>query len=97
MSLEIKMIHNEHSGECEILVDTRKAERTLSASDIVELGQALTDRPSLHPSKIAVLLSVDGPKQADFLDKIPDNHTISAKVFTDFEEAINWLDAQEAG
>ena len=82
-------------GEYEILLDTREAQTVLSVVDIFELGQALADHPSLRLSKIALLTSMDGASQAEFLETVTANQGVRARVFTNFEEAMTWLVMQE--
>jgi hypothetical protein len=76
-------------------MDTREAEVELSITDLYQLGEALSNHPSLRQSKIAIL----GPKQRadkmDFFETVAVTCGANIKMFTDFEQAITWLIMRE--
>ena len=82
-------------GEYEVLMDTRESEAALSITDLYQLGEALSNHPSLRRSSIAIL----GPKQEAekmaFFETVAINRGANIKAFTDFEQAISWLIMRE--
>lgn len=86
----------EQSGQYKILVDTREAKIVLSTVDIFESGEALTAHPSIRRNKIAFLTLMNQAKQARFFEDVAVNRGIRVKSFTDFDEAIVWLEMPEA-
>ena len=82
----------EQPGGYEIWMDSREANTVLSMVDIGRLGEMLAAPPSLRESKIALVTAMNDAKQADVLETITVDRAVGAKVFTDFEEAITWLD-----
>jgi hypothetical protein len=83
-------------GEYEVLVDTREAKVVLSVTQVVQLGEALANHPSLRRSKIGFLTPMSDADQAAFLETVAVNRGVSIRTFTDFEQAITWLVMREA-
>ncbi len=83
-------------GEYEVLVDTREAKVVLSITQVVQLGEALANHPSLCRSKIGLLAPMSDADQAAFFETVAWNRGVRIRTFTDFEPAISWLVMQGA-
>ncbi len=78
-------------ADCEIILDTRKAEVVMSPSDLWYLAAELDKlRKDLHGRKIAVLCPLEDFDHAEFFELCAQNRGFSVRAFTSFEDAIDW-------
>ena len=77
--------------EYEILLDTRKAEIEMSATDLWYLANELSRYGKTFARKTAVLCPQERFDEAGFFALAAQNRGFSVKAFTSFEEAIEWL------
>ena len=77
--------------EFDILVDTRDAASTLSASDLWFLADRLVRYPKAFIGKTAIFCPRERFDHARFFALCADNRGIDMKAFTSYEEAMEWL------
>ena len=78
-------------GEFHILIDTRRAQASLSEVDLFELGFEVASHRAVAQSKTALLTSLGEEERARFLELVAENRGALLRAFTSFEEAITWL------
>jgi hypothetical protein len=78
-------------GRHQILLDVRKAETALSATDLWQLAREVSNRHTPFDGKIAVLCRADRANQAAFFALCAQNQGFPVHAFTSFEEAVEWL------
>ena len=79
-------------ADCEIMLDTRKAEVVMSPSDLWYLAAELDKfRKDFYQRKTAVLCPLEHFDQAEFFELCAQNRGFSVRAFTSFEDAIDWL------
>ncbi len=79
-------------ADCEIILDTRKAEVVMSPSDLWYLAAELGElRENLRRRRIAVLCPLEHFNRAEFFELCAQNRGFSIRTFTSFKDAINWL------
>ncbi len=83
------------SGDHEILLDTRKAQSALSATDLWYLAAELISFRKALSRKTAVLCPLDRFDHAAFFALCAQNKGFRVHAFTSFEEAMEWLMANE--
>ena len=81
-------------GDYEILLDTRKAQSGMSASDLWFLAAQLSKLRKAFSRKTAVLCPREQFDQAGFFALCAQNRGFLVKPFTCFEDAIEWLIAK---
>jgi hypothetical protein len=78
-------------ADCEIILDTRKAEVVMSPSDLWYLAAEFGKLRENLQRRIAVLCPLEHFDQAEFFALCAQNRGFSVRTFTSFEDAINWL------
>ena len=84
-------------GEFDILVDTREAASTLSASDLWYLADRLVRYPKTFGGRTAILCPAERFDHASFFALCAENKGIEMQAFTSYEEAMKWLTAERSG
>jgi hypothetical protein len=79
------------SAEYEILLDTRKAELEVSATDLWYLVAELGNFRKAFSRKTAVLCPLAPFDRAEFFALCAQNRGFHIRAFTSFESAIKWL------
>lgn len=79
--------------EFDILVDTREAVSTLSASDLWFLADRLQRFPKTFAGRTAILCPDERLDHAAFFALCAESKGIDMQAFTSYEEAMNWLQA----
>jgi hypothetical protein len=82
------------SAEYEILLDIRKAELEVSATDLWYLVADLGNLRKAFSRKTAVLCPVARFDRAEFFTLCAQNRGFHVRAFTSFENAIKWLVAK---
>ena len=77
----------------DILVDTREAASTLSATDLWFLADRLGRYPRTFAGRTAILCPAERFDHASFFALCAENKGIDMRAFTSYEEAMNWLNA----
>jgi hypothetical protein len=77
----------------EIILDTRKAESVMSASQLWFLAAELIKFRKTFSRKTAVLCPLERFDQAEFFALCAKNRGLQVRAFTSFEDAIEWLTA----
>ena len=80
-----------------ILVDTRKAHAEVSKTDLFFLASELSKRPDFRSRKTAVLCPRERFDFVGFFAVPRRTGGCKSAAFTSFEDAIEWLTADEAG
>ncbi len=81
-----------HLVDYEIILDTRKAQVEMSATDLWYLAAELSKlRGTFFKKKIAVLCPLARFDQAGFFELCAQNRGFQVRTFTSFEDAIEWL------
>jgi hypothetical protein len=81
--------------EFDILVDTRDATSTLSATDLWFLADRLVNYPrTFAGTRTAILCPNDRFDHASFFALCAENKGIEMQAFTSYEEAMLWLTAE---
>jgi hypothetical protein len=81
-----------HLVDYEIIIDTRKAQLEMSATDLWYLAAELSDlRGAFFPKKTAVLCPLERFDQEGFFALCAKNRGFQVRAFTSFEDAIEWL------
>jgi len=75
----------------EILVDTREAQGTMSATDLWFLADKLVHYRSAFARKTAVLCPLEKFDRAKFFAMCAENQGFNIRAFTAYEEAMEWL------
>jgi hypothetical protein len=84
------------SGDAHVLIDVRNADSLLGTLDLYELGQAFVKVPPLRDARTAVLTRRQQVDNAEFAAMVANNRGAQElRVFSGFEEAIDWLNATE--
>jgi hypothetical protein len=84
-----------HLVDYEILLDTRKAQVRMSATDLWYLAAELSNLGKAFSRKTAVLCPLDRVDDAAFFALCSKNRSLNVEAFDSFEEAINWLIGME--
>jgi hypothetical protein len=82
-------------GEHKILVDTRRARVTMSIADLWYLTAELSNFGKAFLRKTAVICPLERFDQAGFFALCAQNRGYPINAFTSFEDAIEWLIADE--
>jgi hypothetical protein len=82
-------------AEYEIILDTRKAESGMSIFDLWYLALELEKFRKTFFRKTAVLCPLEGFDSAEFFALCAKNRNLQIRAFTSFEEAIEWLVANQ--
>ena len=82
------------SDDCGILIDTRKAQSRMSASDLWYLAAQLSKLGEAFSRKTAVLCPRERFDRVGFFALCAQNRGFLVNVFTSFEDAIEWLMAE---
>jgi len=81
-----------------VILDTRKAQSGLTEIDLwflaSELSKHLLDFP--HSPRVAVLCPFEQFNQAEFFTLCANNRGFNISAFTSFEEAYEWLIAEDS-
>ena len=81
-----------HLVDYEIIIDTRKAQLEMSATDLWYLAAELSNlRGTFFRKKIAVLCPLERFDQTGFFSLCAENRGFQVSAFTSFEDAIEWL------
>lgn len=83
------------SGGSQILIDTRKAQSRMSASTHRYLADQLRKLAKVFPRKTALLCPSERIDPARFFALCAKNRGFLVNVFTSFEDAIEWLMAED--
>ena len=83
------------SSDHEILLDTRKAQSEMSATDLWYLAAELISFRKALSRKTAVLCPLERFDHAAFFALCAQNKGFRVRAFTSFEEAMDWLMAKE--
>lgn len=75
----------------EIILDTRKVQSDLSATDLYDLVSELGNYRQAFARKIAVLCPLKQFDSAGFFALCAKNRGFQVQAFTSYEEAIEWL------
>jgi hypothetical protein len=78
----------------DILIDTRDAISTLSATDLWFLADRLVRFPKTFAGRTAILCPNERFDHASFFSLCAENKGIAMRAFTSYEEAMRWLTAQ---
>jgi len=80
-------------GEYEIVLDTRKAQSEMSATDLWYLAAELGNfrKPFSRPVKTAILCPLIRFDLTEFFALCAQNRGFNVKAFTSLEDAIKWL------
>jgi len=79
--------------EFDILIDTREAASTLSATDLWYLADRLVRYPRTFSGRTAILCPSERFDHASFFALCAGNKGIDMQAFTSYEEAMTWLSA----
>ncbi|HEX6266592.1 MAG TPA: hypothetical protein VFZ81_06805 [Burkholderiales bacterium] len=79
--------------EFDILIDTREAASTLSATDLWFLADRLVKYPKTFAGRTAILCPAERFDHASFFALCAENKGIDMQAFTSYEEAMTWLSA----
>lgn len=79
----------------QVLVDARKADVRMSVSDLWYLASDLSSFGRTFAGRTAVLCPLEHFDQAEFFALCAENQGLQVAAFTSFEEAIEWLTANE--
>ena len=77
--------------EFDILIDTREAASTLSATDLWYLAERLVRHPRTFAGRTAILCPTERFDHARFFALRAENQGIDMEAFVSYEEAMNWL------
>jgi hypothetical protein len=77
--------------ECDVVLDTRGAQVTMTIGDLWHLAQYLVRLPEMWNRKIAVLPPTDDLGRATFFALAAGNRGGWVRAFASFEEAIDWF------
>ena len=77
--------------EFDILVDTREAASSLSATDLWFLADKLTKYPKTFGGRTAILCPAERFDHAAFFALCAENKGIDMQAFIAYEEAMAWL------
>jgi hypothetical protein len=78
-------------GDHEIILDTRKAQLEMSASELWYLAVELANLGKAFSRKTAVLCPREQFDEAEFFAICAQNRGLRVNAFTSFEDAIEWL------
>lgn len=78
----------------DILVDTRDAVSTLSATDLWFLADRLVRYPKTFAGRTAILCPSERFDHASFFALCAENQGIDMRAFTSYEDAMKWLNAE---
>ena len=82
-------------ADYEIILDTRKAQIEMSATDLWYMASELSKhRSTFSRHKMAVLCPLERFDQAEFFALCAKNRGFQVRAFTSFEDAIEWLIAE---
>lgn len=76
---------------CEIILDTRKAQSSMSVTDLWNLAAELSKLGDAIRRKIAVLCPTERFDQAGYFALCAQNRGLRVRAFTSFEDAVEWL------
>ena len=79
--------------EFDILIDTRDAVSTLSATDLWFLADRLRKYPKAFAGRTAILCLDERFDHAAFFALCAENKGFEMQAFTSYEDAMNWLQA----
>src|SRR5882672_360378 len=82
-------------SEFHIILDTRKAESRMTSTDLWDLASELKRLGAAFPGKTAVLCPLERFDKAGFFAISAQRMGFRISAFTSFEEAIEWLIADE--
>ena len=83
--------------EFDILVDTRGAASTLSATDLWFLADRMVNYPKTFAGRIAILCPTGRFDHASFFSLCAGNKGMDMQAFTSYEEAMKWLNGARRG
>jgi hypothetical protein len=78
-------------ADCDIILDTRKAQSGLSATDLWYLAAELGKHREVYSRKAAILCPLERFDQAEFFALCAHNRGFRVSAFTTFGEAMEWL------
>lgn len=81
--------------DCEIILDTRKAQSEMSVSDLWHLAAELSGHRNVFSGRTAVLCPLEQFDRASFFALCAQNRGFKVMAFTSFEDAIDWLRAEK--
>ena len=77
--------------EFEVLIDTRRVSANLSATDLWNLAEKLARYRAGFARRTAVLCPLERFDHGRFFALCAENHGFNIRVFTSYEEAMEWL------
>jgi hypothetical protein len=81
-----------HLVDYQIIMDIRKAQMEMSATDLSYLASELSKlREAFFPNKMAVICPLERFDRAGFFEICATNRGFRVRAFTSFEDAIEWL------
>lgn len=84
-------------ADFDLVVDTRNATSRLSASDLWFLADRLISYRKSPAHKIAVLCPAERFDHASFFAMCAEKEGFNMQAFTSFEDAMDWLAAENGG
>ena len=81
-------------GDHDIILDTRKAQSAMSASDLWALASELSKLGKAFSRKTAVICPRERFDRVGFFALCAQNRGFLVNVFTSFEDAMEWLVAK---
>jgi hypothetical protein len=93
--LKALALASEHLSDHEVILDTRKSHSVMSISDLRNLVSGLSEFPNGFARKTAILCPVDQSDGAELAAVCAQNRGFDVKAFTLYEDAIEWLSADE--
>ena len=75
----------------DVILDMRRAEATMTVTDLWYLANDLARLREFHRHKIAILPPAEDFDRADFFALVAKNRAAWVRAFPSFEEAIDWL------
>ena len=77
--------------EFEVLIDTRRVSGALSATDLWNLAEQLARHRASFARRTAVLCPLEKFDHSRFFALCAENRGFNIRVFTSYEEAMDWL------
>ncbi len=80
-------------GDCQIILDTRKAQVEMSVTQLWYLAVELSNLRKDFSGRTAVLCPLDRFDDAEFFALCAQNRGLRVRAFTSFEDVMEWLTA----
>ena len=89
--VEVASTTSTHPGDFGVLLDTRKAQAQMSATELWHLAAELSSLRRSFARKTAVLCPLESFDNAEFFALCAQNRGLQLEAFASFEEAMEWL------